>query len=183
MLKKHNYIFEFFIILAIISLLIACTNKSQSNFQIQSKQFSKSKSKQFVSTSSLQDNFLNKLNKLRAKGRNCGNKYYPAAAPLVANNRLFKAARQHSIDMAKHGYLGHISSNGDTLVERLAEVKYIWQAIGENVAHNQRNIDEVLEDWLSSPGHCSNLMSAEYNQTGVAQKDWYWTQVYAAPRR
>ena len=84
--------------------------------------------------------------------------------------------------MSEHQFIDHISSNGDSLIERLKKADYSWRAIAENVAHNQRSIDHVLEDWLSSPGHCSNMMSAEYRHTGVAQVNWYWTQVYATPK-
>ena len=82
----------------------------------------------------------------------------------------------------KNKFLDHISSNGDTLADRAEKVNYKWRAIGENVAHNQRKIEQVLQDWLSSPGHCSNMMSSEYRHTGIAQVNWYWTQVYAAPK-
>ncbi len=129
----------------------------------------------------LQERFISKLNQLRAEGRKCGDQYFPAAKPLKVNKRLTQTAYQHSKDMSEHQFLDHHSSDGDTLVERLEEADYKWRTAGENVAHNQRSIEEVLEDWLSSPGHCSNMMSAEYNQTGIAQVNWYWTQVYAKP--
>ena len=181
MVKKCSNIYIVLVILILHALVVGCANKLNSSTQIQSKNYSKSKSKLHVNMVSLQEDFLIKLNKIRAVGRNCGDMYYPAAPPLVINNRLVEAAKNHSLDMSKHNFIGHISTNGDSLVERLAKVNYAWRAIGENVAHNQRNIDEVLGDWLSSAGHCSNMMSIEYNQTGVAQQNWYWTQVYAAP--
>ena len=84
--------------------------------------------------------------------------------------------------MSKHQFLEHTSSNGDTLVERMQDVSYLWSAVGENIAHNQNSIGQVIEDWLSSPGHCSNMMSADYTQTGVANVNKYWTQVYATPK-
>jgi len=100
----------------------------------------------------------------------------------VLNHKLSKAAQKHSQDMYRHQFLEHTSSNGDTLVERMKGVKYIWSAVGENIAHNQSSIGQVLDDWLGSPGHCSNIMSADYTQTGVANIHKYWTQVYAAPK-
>ena len=84
--------------------------------------------------------------------------------------------------MSENQFLEHTSSNGDTLIERLHNVNYLWSAVGENIAHNQNSIKQVIDDWLSSPGHCSNLMSDVYTQTGVALVNKYWTQVYAAPK-
>ncbi|MGH1538139.1 MAG: CAP domain-containing protein [Gammaproteobacteria bacterium] len=126
--------------------------------------------------------FLNAINNARAQARNCGKNYFPAASALRLDNRLNKAAYEHSQDMFKYQFLEHVSSNGDTLVERMRDANYSWRAIAENIAHNQKNIDQVIKDWLSSPGHCSNMMSALYTHTGVAQVNRYWTQVYATPK-
>jgi len=126
--------------------------------------------------------FLSKVNVVRSKARKCGDEYFPAAAALILNYTLSKAAHKHSQDMSKHQFLEHTSSNGDTLAERMQDVNYLWSAVGENIAHNQSSIVQVIEDWLSSPGHCSNIMSADYTQTGVANVNKYWTQVYAAPK-
>ncbi len=164
----------------LLSQIFSCASQSQLVLQEQSKH-TKTETKQNRSELNLQQKFISKVNELRAQGRQCGKRYFPPAKPLIANNRLTKAALNHSRDMSKHKFLDHISSNGDTLVERLQKTKYAWRAIAENVAHNQPSIEQVLQDWLSSSGHCSNMMSADYVHTGVAQINWYWTQVYAAP--
>ena len=164
----------------LLSQIFSCTPQSQLVLQKQSKH-TKIETRQNRSESNLEQKFISKVNELRAQGRMCGKQYFPPAKPLIANDRLTKAALGHSKDMSQYKFLDHISSNGDTLVERLQKTKYVWRVIAENVAHNQRSIEQVLQDWLSSSGHCSNMMSADYVHTGVAQIDWYWTQVYAAP--
>lgn len=126
--------------------------------------------------------FIDAVNKTRAQSRVCGNKKLPAAPKLILNKKLTRASHKHSLDMSKNQFLEHTSSNGDTLAERMRDVAYSWSAVGENLAHNQKTIQQVIEDWLASPGHCVNLMSADYTQAGVAVVDWYWTQVYAAPQ-
>ena len=132
--------------------------------------------------SSLQHQFLKQVNMARSKGRRCGKKYFPAALPLSLNQNLNQAAHNHSEDMFTHKFLEHVSSNGDTLVERMHKVNYAWRAVAENIAHNQKSIGQVIDDWLSSPGHCSNMMSASYTQTGIANVNRYWTQVYGTPK-
>ena len=131
--------------------------------------------------SSIQHQFLIAVNSVRSKSRNCGQQKFPAAPALRLNNELNLAAYKHSLDMYENQFLDHTSSNGDTLVERMQQVDYLWRAVGENIAHNQKSIGQVIDDWLSSPGHCSNLMSDQYTETGVAQVQHYWTQVYATP--
>ena len=131
--------------------------------------------------SSIQHQFLNAVNNVRSKSRKCGQEKFPAAPALRLNNELNRAAYKHSLDMYENQFLDHISSNGDTLVERMQQVDYLWRAVGENIAHNQKSINQVIDDWLSSPGHCSNLMSDQFTETGVAQVKYYWTQVYATP--
>ena len=133
-------------------------------------------------TAKFEQQFIAEVNKVRKKSRLCGNKKYPAAKPLMLSEKLTVASYKHSLDMSDNQFLEHISSNGDTLVERMRDVEYAWSAVGENLAHNQKTIKQVIEDWLSSPGHCSNLMSSDYTQAGVAMVNGYWTQVYASPK-
>ena len=135
-----------------------------------------------VPSEKIESQFIVEVNKARSTARVCGNKKYPAAPALVLNSKLTLASYKHSLDMSENQFLEHVSSNGDTLVERMQEVNYVWSAVGENLAHNQKTIQQVIEDWLSSPGHCSNLMSSDYTQAGVAVVNWYWTQVYATPK-
>ncbi|MFK7816021.1 MAG: CAP domain-containing protein [Gammaproteobacteria bacterium] len=132
-------------------------------------------------TSNFHVQFLKQVNIARSKGRRCGKTFFPAASPLILNGKLNLAAHKHSQDMFEHQFLEHVSSNGDTLLERIQKVKYGWRAVAENIAHNQKSIGQVIDDWLSSPGHCSNMMSAAYTQTGIANVNRYWTQVYATP--
>ncbi len=133
-------------------------------------------------TNQLQLAFVAATNKARSKARMCGDKKFPAAPALALNNKLNQAAYLHSLDMYENQFLEHSSSNGNTLVERMRNESYSWRAVAENIAHNQKNIAQVIEDWLSSPGHCSNIMSADFTETGIAQVNRYWTQVYAAPK-
>lgn len=135
-----------------------------------------------VSSVQLEQKFIIEVNKARAVARICGNKKYPAVPALTLNSKLTSASYKHSLDMSENQFLEHISSNGDTLVERMQGVNYVWSAVGENLAHNQKTIQKVIADWLSSPGHCSNLMSSDYTQAGVAVVNRYWTQVYATPK-
>lgn len=159
----------------ILIFVIACSSYD--------KNLKKPTSEQSTATSdAFQIQFLSAVNKVRSRTRKCGQKVFSAAPPLRLNKKLTIAAYQHSLDMSDNQFLKHTSSNGDTLVKRLQDVNYSWSAVGENIAHNQKNIEQVIDDWLNSPGHCSNLMSSDYKQTGIAVVKKYWTQVYATPK-
>jgi len=170
-MSRYLVIFHFFCCF----IISACTLGSSVNQKPLKASHSNSQSQFEVQ-------FLTQVNKVRATPRVCGDKKFPAAPALELNTKLTIASRKHSMDMSKNQFLEHVSSNGDTLVERMQDVAYAWRAVGENIAHNQKSILAVIEDWLASPGHCRNLMSADYSQTGVAVVNRYWTQVYASPK-
>jgi uncharacterized protein YkwD len=59
---------------------------------------------------------------------------------------------------------------------------------GENIAKGQRTPAEVMNAWMNSAGHRSNILSASYSQIGVGlAKDRngvaYWTQMFIKPYR
>ena len=180
MLPTYRFVRTGFGLFIVTVTILACGSYPQPVLQKKPKPVILVKHKS--STTALQHQFLEQVNRLRAHTRKCGNKHFSAAAPLTINDRLNQAAYRHSLDMYKNSFLDHVSSNGDTLLDRVEKTNYPWRAVGENIAHNQRSIEHVLQDWLSSPGHCKNMMSSEFRHTGIAQVNWYWTQVYAAHR-
>jgi uncharacterized protein YkwD len=65
---------------------------------------------------------------------------------------------------------------------------YAWKAGGENIAAGQSSVTAVMSGWLSSPGQCANIMSANYSHVAVAcvrqsgsAYGRYWTMVLARP--
>ena len=129
------------------------------------------------------------VNEARAKGRNCGGTFYPAAAPVRWNETLARAAREHSEDMAQHGFFGHASRDGTSPEARVERAGYDYRGTAENIAAGQMTPEAVMAGWVASPGHCANLMDADYTDMGVAlasnrrsRMGAYWTQVFGAPR-
>jgi uncharacterized protein YkwD len=132
---------------------------------------------------------LKLVNTARANGRGCGNEYYEAVPPLHWSAKLGAAALAHSRDMAEHKYFGHKGSNGNTVEARAQDEGYLWLSIGENVATGRARPEQVVEGWLSSPGHCANIMNGAFTEMGAAysvnpKSDTiiYWTQVFGRPR-
>jgi len=54
--------------------------------------------------------------------------------------------------------------------------------VGENVAHGQETIENVIKSWMNSSGHRSNILDKNFTYIGIARKGNYWTQDFAASR-
>ncbi len=132
---------------------------------------------------------LELVNDARAKARRCGGRRLSAVPPLALSDTLSEAAAAHAADMAASGVMSHRGSDGSNAGERVTRVGYSWRAYGENVAAGQQDADAVVESWLESPGHCTNIMGAQFTEMGVAFElapqsplRILWAQVFAAPR-
>lgn len=132
-----------------------------------------------------------RVNQWRASGANCGSQgVFAAAAPLTWNNLLTQAAAGHSQDMATHDFFAHNSLDGRTLAQRIDAAGYSWSSIGENIAAGQTTVNQVVDGWISSPGHCANIMNPRFVDIGVAcvpgstsaSYRSYWTMDLARPR-
>ena len=132
---------------------------------------------------------LEHVNEVRSEARQCGDDHFEAAEPLAWSCRLAEAAEDHSRDMAEHEFFDHADPDGVGVNQRVSETGYDWMAVGENIAAGQSDVATVIEGWLSSPGHCANIMRDEFTEMGVAVVEVdgadyspYWTQVLARPR-
>ncbi len=124
------------------------------------------------------------VNAARAQTRTCGNLASPAVAALGWSQALMTAAASHSLDMAQRNYFSHTSPEGATTADRAYLAGYPFVALGENIAAGQSGVESVMKAWLGSPGHCLNIMSANYADIAVAcvsaatkQYPTYWTMV------
>lgn len=100
---------------------------------------------------------------------------------LKMDPRIVREAQQHSQDMATHKVpFGH--KEFMTRVQRLRKSINQSAAAAENVAYNYKNAEDVVKNWLKSPGHKRNI-DGNYDLTGVGiAKDQkgkiYFTQIF-----
>ena len=134
------------------------------------------------------DRVLELTNRARATGRTCGRRYFPPAPPLSLSSVLTRAARAHSQDMAAHGFFSHTGSDGSSPSQRVMRAGYRWIRVGENIASGVGSPRKVVADWLASPPHCANIMTAVFRQMGVAfavnarsRGVIYWTEDFGTP--
>ncbi len=132
---------------------------------------------------------LQRVNAARAQARQCGDRSFAAAGPVVLNDRLSAVAQGHAADMAAHSYFAHQGRDGSSPSERATRGGYVWRAVGENIAAGQQAPDAAVDGWLRSPPHCANLMGPQYTEMGIAfavqpasEAGIYWVQMFGTPR-
>jgi uncharacterized protein YkwD len=127
---------------------------------------------------------LELVNEVRSQGYNCNGAYYFPAEPLTWNHKLHLAAQLHAEDMSENSYFSHNSADGRTPKDRINEQNYSWTTFGENIAYGFNSAQGVLNAWLSSEGHCKNIMKKEFSEIGIgySENGHYWVQVFARPR-
>jgi len=124
------------------------------------------------------------VNARRAAGANCGTHgHFDPAAPLTMNGALRCAARNHSMDMALRDFFDHTNPDGEGPGTRVESAGYDWMSWGENIAWGQTTPQEVVDGWMNSDGHCANIMSAMFTETGIGfYTGSFWTQTFGSPR-
>ncbi len=132
---------------------------------------------------------LQLVNQVRADGTRCGQRSFAPAPPVTLSSTLAKVAFLHATDMAEHDYFEHEDLTGGSPAQRVRAAGYQEKLVGENIAYGPKSIDEVVQGWLDSPGHCENIMDPRFAQMGIAdapgklsRRGLYWVQLLAEPR-
>lgn len=118
---------------------------------------------------------LEMVNGIRSQGCNCGDTYYPPVANVIIDMYAMEAAENHSVYMYEYKHFDHIQKNGSTPFDRI----FIGSSVGENIAWGHNTIEQVMDAWLDSPGHCKNIMNGYFKYMGVGKKGTYWTQTFS----
>ena len=96
--------------------------------------------------------------------------------PFIQDAELTQVARAFSDDMLVRRFFDHTTPDGLSFDERLAD-RYrhrvrlmgenIWYASGYNLAKFQQVAKEIVDDWMSSPGHRENILDPRFTHLGV----------------
>jgi len=109
-------------------------------------------------------------------------------SPLKLQNNLREAALWLARDMAKKSYLGHRDSGGRDMSSRLEVFGYAnASAVAENVAAGPATPREVLDQWMKSDEHRTNILRPDLREIGVGYAEttgWqtrrYWVQDFGS---
>ena len=112
------------------------------------------------------------VNSRRVQGANCGSQgSFGPQAELTVSNALGQAALNHSIDMSENDFFSHTGSEGSSPIDRMRDAGFNGSGWGENIsrASYERSAEEVVAGWMTSDGHCSNIMTPGFNVLGSAK--------------
>jgi uncharacterized protein YkwD len=89
-------------------------------------------------------------------------------APLAIDDRLAAAAADRMRHMEEEAYWSHQSPSGMTPFVWVKLRAYDFGRVGENLAAGFETSGVLMESWMESPGHRANIMSAEFEDCGIA---------------
>jgi len=97
---------------------------------------------------------------------------------LAVDAELGAAIQGHCRHMVEHDFFAHDAPE--------AIVSSPWDraelcgtsANGENIAYNYRSAEQVMNGWINSPGHNSNMLNASWRRVGIGMHAWYWGQLF-----
>ncbi len=103
---------------------------------------------------------------------------------LAVSDTLTSAAKWMSGDMGSRNYFAHVSLDGRSPTQRMADAGYpafgTWT--GEDLAAGFTTTADVLNGWINSPAHYAVLVNPQYHAIGVGRGyattstyGWYWT--------
>lgn len=100
--------------------------------------------------------------------------------PFRLHSTLIKAAQSHSDEMAKYGRFNHFGKNGSTWADRCKAAGYKSANLmntGENIGQGQRDEEQIVADWMKSPGHRKQIVDPKHVHigSGLAGTAKYWT--------
>lgn len=103
--------------------------------------------------------------------------------PLTLSNSLYVASEGHSYDMGTRNYFAHNDPQGVTPWDRIRYAGYTYNTyLGENIAAGYATAHDVFVAWRASPGHNTNMLSANFRAIGIGRYyvpgstyGWYWT--------
>lgn len=140
-----------------------------------------------ASTAALRDTKRVREELLAAVNRERAARNLPA---VRRNAALDSAAEGHARDMLAREYYGHESPEGTNAYRRSLQAGYNPARVGENIAHGQTSIEEVMEDWMKSPVHRENILNPFFTEAGFGiaigrMPSGYqvlWVQVFGRPQ-
>ncbi len=92
-------------------------------------------------------------------------------------SHLQAAAQTHAKDMKNNDYFEHNTLDGQTPTDQIRSAGYpltgSWHT-GQNIAMGQTTVEQVMNDWMNSPGHRANILSKNYREIGIGfyQNEW-----------
>ena len=119
----------------------------------------------------MEERVLEEVNVYRSQGADCRTEgSFSAADPLTMDARIRCSARYHSLWMGENDSFDHSSLGGDLgddPFERMERTGFAGDPVGENIAQGYETPNQVVAGWMTSDGHCANIMNPYANVIGI----------------
>jgi len=102
--------------------------------------------------------------------------------PLALNGPLTIAAQKHADWMAHEDKLSHTGEDGTDFMQRIGREGYSAITGAENIAQGQRNVTEVVTDWMASSGHRANILKP-FKDVGFGVSGQFWCADFGTERQ
>lgn len=107
-------------------------------------------------------------------------------AELQFNNTLAQVATYRCIEIIETDVFSHTRPDGTPCYTLFDQYGMVYSAAGENLAAGQMNPDEVVTDWMNSPGHRANILG-DFTDIGIGvaidkSGCLYWAQSFTKRR-
>ena len=101
-------------------------------------------------------------------------------SPLSEDWQLSRVARYKSSDMRTKNYFSHQSPTYGSPFKMMKDFGITYKSAAENIARGQVSPEEVVNAWMNSTGHRSNILNGSFTHIGVGydQSGHYWTQMF-----
>lgn len=93
---------------------------------------------------------------------------------LVTDPVLQSLAQMHASDMVKHDYFSHTNSAGITFQQRIESSAYTGTTTAENLGLTSGPAVEIVDGWMGSEGHRTNLLNSAYGEVGIGVATGTW---------
>ena len=93
---------------------------------------------------------------------------------LRPNEKLETSAFSKTKDMREKEYFDHIGPDGISLADYLLDVDYNYKFAGENLGMGFGNARELVDAWIESPAHYSNLVDKDFVDLGVGLSEGFY---------
>lgn len=104
-------------------------------------------------------------------------------SPLAINEAVMDTAQLRAGEIIEK--FDHERPNGEMCYTALNEAGIRYRTAGENIAAGQPTPAKVVESWMNSPGHRSNILNPDFTEIGVgyiysgnSYYGSYWVQMF-----
>lgn len=107
--------------------------------------------------------------------------------PVKRNDTLDRIAEFYACRLIDGGFFSHVDPDDDSRIDsRAGDFGYAFRKIGENLGAGQYSVEQVMREWMRSPGHRANILDPDFTEIGLAvrlggEHRVYWVQEFGRP--